>query len=96
MFDDPDEEERTLYIQYWQGKLKNNDKVSFPDEVSNASGRSTGKDRKGKGRAEDVHDESDVEGETKGTSSICIFPHSYRVLIYARSCAYTSAFGRPV
>lgn len=71
-------------------------KVSFPDEVSNASGRSTGKDRKGKGRAEDVHDESDVEVETKGTSLICTFPHSYRVLIYARSCAHTSAFGRPV
>ncbi|KAI0696110.1 hypothetical protein C8T65DRAFT_664147 [Cerioporus squamosus] len=34
-------------------------KVSFPDELLNASNRTKGKDRKGKGRAEDVPDESD-------------------------------------
>ncbi|KAI0722230.1 P-loop containing nucleoside triphosphate hydrolase protein [Cerioporus squamosus] len=33
LFDDPDEEERTLYIQYWQDKLKSNDSVSFPDDL---------------------------------------------------------------
>ena len=33
MFDDPDEDERTLYVQYWQNKLKNNKKVAFPDSL---------------------------------------------------------------
>ncbi|KAI0327751.1 P-loop containing nucleoside triphosphate hydrolase protein [Cubamyces sp. BRFM 1775] len=33
LFDDPDEEERTLYIQYWQNKLKNNKDVDFPDSL---------------------------------------------------------------
>ncbi|KAI9069256.1 P-loop containing nucleoside triphosphate hydrolase protein [Trametes sanguinea] len=33
LFDDPDEEERTLYIQYWQNKLKNNKSISFPDSL---------------------------------------------------------------
>ena len=33
LFDDPDEEERTLYIQYWQAKLKTNPKISFPDSL---------------------------------------------------------------
>ena len=32
-FPDPDEEERTLYIQYWQNKLKGNKKISFPDSL---------------------------------------------------------------
>ncbi|TBU32974.1 P-loop containing nucleoside triphosphate hydrolase protein [Dichomitus squalens] len=32
-FADPDEEERTLYIQYWQDKLKGNKKISFPDNL---------------------------------------------------------------
>lgn len=32
-FDDPDQEERTLYAQYWQKKLKKNKAVSFPDEL---------------------------------------------------------------
>ncbi|KAI1786675.1 P-loop containing nucleoside triphosphate hydrolase protein [Ganoderma leucocontextum] len=32
-FPDPDEEERTLYVQYWQGKLKGNKKISFPDSL---------------------------------------------------------------
>ncbi|KAI9001372.1 P-loop containing nucleoside triphosphate hydrolase protein [Trametes punicea] len=33
LFDDPDEEERTLYIKYWQNKLKNNKSVDFPDSL---------------------------------------------------------------
>ncbi|KAI0751550.1 P-loop containing nucleoside triphosphate hydrolase protein [Daedaleopsis nitida] len=32
-FDDPDEEERTLYIQYWQNKFKSNERISFPDSL---------------------------------------------------------------
>ena len=32
-FPDPDEEERTLYIQYWQNKLQGNKKISFPDSL---------------------------------------------------------------
>ncbi|RPD66739.1 P-loop containing nucleoside triphosphate hydrolase protein [Lentinus tigrinus ALCF2SS1-7] len=32
-FDDPTEEERTLYVQYWQDKLKSNDSISFPDDL---------------------------------------------------------------
>jgi transitional endoplasmic reticulum ATPase len=42
LFDDPDEEERMLYCKYWQKKLENNKKVSFPDtlvhEVAKKSG----------------------------------------------------------
>jgi hypothetical protein len=34
MFDDPDQEERLLYVQYWQRKLKNNKNVPFPDEMA--------------------------------------------------------------
>ncbi len=34
MFDDPDDEERKLYVQYWQGKLKNNKDISFPDSLA--------------------------------------------------------------
>jgi hypothetical protein len=30
-FDDPDSEERTLYVRYWQKKLKNNKEISFPE-----------------------------------------------------------------
>jgi transitional endoplasmic reticulum ATPase len=33
LFDDPDKEERKLYSIYWQNKLKNNPKVSFPDSL---------------------------------------------------------------
>jgi transitional endoplasmic reticulum ATPase len=33
LFDDPDEEERRLYCKYWQKKLENNKKVSFPDTL---------------------------------------------------------------
>ncbi|KAI0723095.1 P-loop containing nucleoside triphosphate hydrolase protein [Earliella scabrosa] len=32
-FKDPDEEERTLYCQYWQNKLKSNERISFPDSL---------------------------------------------------------------
>ncbi|KZW03762.1 P-loop containing nucleoside triphosphate hydrolase protein [Exidia glandulosa HHB12029] len=33
LFDDPDREERTLYVKYWQRKLKSNDKLEFPDSL---------------------------------------------------------------
>ena len=33
LFDDPDSEERKLYVQYWQAKLKSNKSVSFPDSL---------------------------------------------------------------
>ena len=33
MFDDPDEDERKLYVQYWQNKLKSNKDISFPDSL---------------------------------------------------------------
>lgn len=32
-FDDPDREERALYAKYWQNKLKDNDKISYPDQL---------------------------------------------------------------
>ncbi|KAG8833848.1 hypothetical protein FRC17_009965 [Serendipita sp. 399] len=34
LFDDPDVVERRLYCAYWQRKLKNNKKVSFPDTLA--------------------------------------------------------------
>ena len=40
--DDPDEEERTLYIQYWQNKLKNNKDVAFPDSLVKEVAEKTG------------------------------------------------------
>ncbi|KAI0824726.1 P-loop containing nucleoside triphosphate hydrolase protein [Trametes gibbosa] len=33
LFDDPDEDERTLYVQYWQNKLHSNKAISFPDSL---------------------------------------------------------------
>ena len=30
-FDNPDREERKLYVQYWQDKLKSNKNIDFPD-----------------------------------------------------------------
>ncbi|KAJ6539518.1 P-loop containing nucleoside triphosphate hydrolase protein [Mycena capillaripes] len=33
LFDDPDKDERVLYVQYWQNKLKSNDKIDFPDAL---------------------------------------------------------------
>jgi len=32
-FDDPDEEERKLYAQYWQNKLATNPDIDFPDRL---------------------------------------------------------------
>ena len=32
-FGDPDADERTLYVQYWQNKLKDNSDVDFPDTL---------------------------------------------------------------
>jgi len=40
-FDDPDVEERALYAKYWQNKLKNNDKIEFPDEFVQELAQST-------------------------------------------------------
>lgn len=33
LFDDPDAEERKLYIQYWQAKLAPNKDIEFPDSL---------------------------------------------------------------
>ncbi|KAE9410154.1 P-loop containing nucleoside triphosphate hydrolase protein [Gymnopus androsaceus JB14] len=33
LFDDPDREERALYVVYWQKKLKNNKSIDFPDTL---------------------------------------------------------------
>ncbi|KAF7332044.1 ATP-dependent Zn protease [Mycena kentingensis (nom. inval.)] len=33
LFDDPDREERALYAKYWQGKLKSNSEIEFPDSL---------------------------------------------------------------
>ena len=32
-FQDPDAEERKLYVQYWQNKLKENKDIHFPDSL---------------------------------------------------------------
>ncbi|EMD40855.1 hypothetical protein CERSUDRAFT_111434 [Gelatoporia subvermispora B] len=32
-FDDPDKDERALYVKYWQSKLKDNKSISFPDSL---------------------------------------------------------------
>lgn len=32
-FDDPTPEERKLYVQYWQNKLRPNKSISFPDDL---------------------------------------------------------------
>ena len=32
-FEDPNEHERTLYVQYWQKKLESNKDVDFPDSL---------------------------------------------------------------
>lgn len=34
-FDDPDRDERLLYAKFWQNKLIDNDKVEFPDRLTN-------------------------------------------------------------
>ena len=33
LFDNPDTDERVLYCQYWQNKLKSNKDISFPDSL---------------------------------------------------------------
>ncbi|KAK0468145.1 P-loop containing nucleoside triphosphate hydrolase protein [Desarmillaria tabescens] len=33
LFDDPDQDERTLYARYWQKKLQTNKEISFPDSL---------------------------------------------------------------
>jgi len=33
LFDDPDQEERKLYCQYWQDKLADNEAIKFPDSL---------------------------------------------------------------
>ncbi|KAH7887583.1 P-loop containing nucleoside triphosphate hydrolase protein [Phlebopus sp. FC_14] len=33
LFDDPDQEERSLYAKYWQNKLKDNHEITFPDSL---------------------------------------------------------------
>ncbi|KAF9464375.1 P-loop containing nucleoside triphosphate hydrolase protein [Collybia nuda] len=40
-FDDPDREERALYAKYWQNKLKDNKKISFPDHLVNEIAEAT-------------------------------------------------------
>jgi len=32
-FNDPDDEDRTLYVRYWQKKLENNKEISFPEDL---------------------------------------------------------------
>ena len=32
-FDDPTADDRKLYVQYWQNKLKSNKDISFPDSL---------------------------------------------------------------
>ncbi|ROV88320.1 hypothetical protein VSDG_09441 [Cytospora chrysosperma] len=36
LFDNPNVEERTMYCQFWQNKLKDNKDVAFPDKLCNA------------------------------------------------------------
>ena len=43
LFDDPDRDERALYAQYWQQKLKNNKDVDFPNTLVDEIASSTNK-----------------------------------------------------
>ena len=43
LFDDPDRDERALYAQYWQEKLKNNKDVDFPNTLVDEIASSTNK-----------------------------------------------------
>ncbi|KAJ7044521.1 P-loop containing nucleoside triphosphate hydrolase protein [Mycena alexandri] len=43
LFDDPDLEERKLYAQYWQNKLKPNEEIEFPDALVNEIAEQTDK-----------------------------------------------------
>lgn len=42
-FPDPDYDQRVQYAQYWQGKLKDNDAVKFPDDLCPAIAKITDK-----------------------------------------------------
>jgi len=42
-FDDPDEEERTMYVKYWQNKLKHNKDIDFPNNLVTDIAASTAK-----------------------------------------------------
>lgn len=33
LFDNPNKKERTMYCQFWQGKLKDNKEIDFPDKL---------------------------------------------------------------
>lgn len=33
LFDNPNKKERTMYCQFWQGKLKDNKEIEFPDKL---------------------------------------------------------------
>lgn len=41
LFDDPDDEERTLYAKYWQNKLSDNPEIEFPDSLLDIIAKST-------------------------------------------------------
>ncbi|KAJ7781058.1 P-loop containing nucleoside triphosphate hydrolase protein, partial [Mycena metata] len=43
LFDDPDLQERTLYAQYWQNKLKSNEEIDFPDALVDEVAEQTNK-----------------------------------------------------
>ncbi|KAF7301826.1 ATP-dependent Zn protease [Mycena indigotica] len=43
LFDDPSRDERALYAKYWQGKLKDNEEIDFPDSLVNEVADSTSK-----------------------------------------------------
>jgi ATP-dependent 26S proteasome regulatory subunit len=41
LFDNPNEKERVMYMQYWQGKLSDNDEIEFPDKMCPAVAKIT-------------------------------------------------------
>jgi transitional endoplasmic reticulum ATPase len=41
LFDNPNEKERIMYMQYWQGKLADNKDVEFPDKICPAAAKIT-------------------------------------------------------
>lgn len=40
-FNNPNEKERILYMQYWQGKLSDNEEIEFPDKMCPAVAKIT-------------------------------------------------------
>lgn len=42
LFPNPSESERVAYMRYWQGKLKDNDELDFPDAICAATAKITG------------------------------------------------------